>query len=497
MNRFRLHPYYLRQEELHIPEFRCKKAETAELLEYAYYEALNVMFNVCCVCDYDAGGKPVFVAGGEYNNAWTRDGSYNNLAAGSLLSPGVAKNTFSLLVAPDEGMVNGGVWGLRFTDMQFWDKVIWIIAAHHHSLINQDRDFLAESAAVAVKTIAYQEAHYYRNEFGLFRGPGFFLDSIGAWPKDYCKERIKQTGNSCVLDYPELLQNMTLSTNCLYVESYRCAAKMLDALNRDAALAAQYREKADTLAENIRQRFFAPSETGIPAYFIDGMGKENNGKPVFFQEGCGIGFALLFGIPNKEQAQAVFDHIHHEPNGLPCIWPNLWNDYVGNGQLGSTHGGYHTPCNIVIHPQVNGIWILGCAEYGQTELIQSEIENLFRLVKENQGVYENYHARTGNPKLTGLQAKKHQNWSATACLSAIHHAVFGLRCCETGLSFSPNLPPEWGEMTLSGIHFRDMDLDLILRGGGNKISRFLLDGKTHAPRLAEDVAGHHEITIEL
>lgn len=91
MNCFHLHPYYLRQEELHIPEFRCKKAETAELLEYAYYESLNVMFNVCCVCDYDAGGKPGFVAGGEYNNALTRDGSYNNLAAGSLLSPGEAK----------------------------------------------------------------------------------------------------------------------------------------------------------------------------------------------------------------------------------------------------------------------------------------------------------------------------------------------------------------------------------------------------------------------
>lgn len=488
MRTFQLRPYYLKQERLAIPSLNGGTTEIGALLENAYNEALHVMFNINCV---NRNGKSVFVAGGEYSDVWTRDGAYNSYAAGSFLAPDITANTLRALLA--DGMVNGSIAGGTFDDMQFWDKQLWIIAAYHHWLITHDREFLNLAAGVAIKTLAYQETHYNCPEFGLFRGPGFFLDSIGALPLPYAKIA---DCKSCVVDYPDAVQIMTLSTNVLYVKAYRDAAALLDALEQTPDLAAEYRQKADSLSRTIRRRFFDNSPNGIPAYFIHGTGP-GKGSPAWYQEGSGLGFALAFGIADKSLARRLFDSVHLEPNGIPVLWPSLDNNYLGSGKTGSTDRGYHTPQNITIWPQVNGIWMLGCAAFGETERLGSELENLCRLIQENDGIWEIYHARTGHPKLWGHPAKKHQNWGATAVLSAIHHGIFGLTFTEQGLEFHPNLPNGWSPLHLSGVHVGSALLEIHLTGAGNRIGRFSLDGKEHKPELSSTLSGSHKLEIEL
>ncbi len=488
MRTFQLRPHYLKKEILHLPVLNGGDTEVGNLLENAYNEALHVMFNINCV---NRNGQSVFVAGGEYSDIWTRDGAYNSYAAGSFLAPGVTENTLRALLA--DGMVNGSIAGGKFDDLQFWDKQLWIIAAYRHWLVTRNREFLELAADVSLKTLTYQEKHYFESEFALFRGPGFFLDSIGALPLPYAE--IKD-GKSCVADYPDAVKVMTLSTNALYVKAYRDAASILESLKRNVTLAAEYREKADSLAETIRERFFRNSPNGIPAYFIHGTGPEK-GSPAWFQEGSGLGFSLLFGIADPSSGKRIFEQVHLEPNGIPVIWPSLDNNYLGSGKTGSTDRGYHTPQNITIWPQVNGIWMLACAAFGQTALLGSELENLCRLIQENDGIWEIYHARTGNPKLWGHPAKKHQNWGAAALLSAVHHAVFGLTFTEDGMEFHPNLPSGWGELKLSGVNIHGASLEIVLKGSGNRITRFSMDGKECAPCLSSRLDGHHAIAIEL
>ena len=168
MKTFHLRPWYLKQETLHLPSLDGGNSEAGKLLENAYTEALHVMFNINCV---NRNGKSVFVAGGEYSDIWTRDGACNSYAAGSFLAPGITENTLRALLA--DGMVNGSIADGKFDDLQFWDKHLWILAAYRHWLITRNRQFLALSAEVSRKTLAYQETHYYVPEFGLFRGPGF------------------------------------------------------------------------------------------------------------------------------------------------------------------------------------------------------------------------------------------------------------------------------------------------------------------------------------
>ena len=152
MRTFQIRPYYLKKEDLRIPALDGGDSEIGKLLENAYNEALHVMFNVNCV---NRNGKAVFVAGGEYSDVWTRDGSYNSYAAGSFLAPDVTENTLRALLA--DGMVNGSIAGGSFDDLQFWDKQLWIIAAYRHWLVTRNREFLKLAAGRVKSNEDYAE----------------------------------------------------------------------------------------------------------------------------------------------------------------------------------------------------------------------------------------------------------------------------------------------------------------------------------------------------
>ena len=67
-----------------------------------------------------------------------------------------------------------------------------------------------------------------------------------------------------------------------------------------------------------------------------------------------------------------------------------------------------------------------------------------------------------------------------------------------GLTFAPTLPPGWGDVTLSGVPYRDAVLTITLRGTGNIIRSFNLDGTPSTEhRVPTSLHGHHTIDITL
>ena len=225
MKYFTVHPYYLKHETLHIPEFHCENPETAEQLEYAYLKALDTVFNINCVYEKPFAlapsemmnasplDAPVLCAGSSYNNVWNRDGSYEVIMAVALMAPRIAESNLRLLVA-DNGIINASVWEKTFTEMQYWDRVIWIIAAQRLYSVYHNKKFLDYAVEVGCRSFEWQEEHYFNAEFGLFTGPAFFHDPIHAWPREFTEDY--RSGDDYVGHYPEVLKNMTLSTNCIY-----------------------------------------------------------------------------------------------------------------------------------------------------------------------------------------------------------------------------------------------------------------------------------------
>ena len=74
-------------------------------------------------------------AGGQYGGEWTRDVSINAWNAASLLIP--EKTAYSL-------------WSVTIDDRklighQYWDQIIWVMAAYDFYLKNNDLNFLKQA----------------------------------------------------------------------------------------------------------------------------------------------------------------------------------------------------------------------------------------------------------------------------------------------------------------------------------------------------------------
>jgi trehalose/maltose hydrolase-like predicted phosphorylase len=78
----------------------------------------------------------------------------------------------------------------------------------------------------------------------------------------------------------------------------------------------------------------------------------------------------------------------------------------------------------------------------------------------------------------------------------MHTGLFGMRFDDRGLTFAPSLPAGWGDVTLSGLRYRDAGLTVTLRGTGAVIRGFELDGSPQSG-VPASLQGDHTIEITL
>jgi hypothetical protein len=103
----------------------------------------------------------------------------------------------------------------------------------------------------------------------------------------------------------------------------------------------------------------------------------------------------------------------------------------------------------------------------------------------------------GTPTLAQWVSQPNQTWSATGYLRMIYDGLFGLTFAPNGVSLAPTLPSGWGPVSLKGLHYRDMTLDIELTGGGNQIRSSSVDGVPGPPTLPANGHGAHTIRIDM
>lgn len=109
-----------------------------------------------------------------------------------------------------------------------------------------------------------------------------------------------------------------------------------------------------------------------------------------------------------------------------------------------------------------------------------------------------YHRQTdGSGQITHWVSQPDQTWSATGFLRMVYRGLFGLSFTPQALKFTPSLPPGWGPVSLTGLPYRDMTLDITLTGAGNSIQSVTVDGHRQAPLLPSAGGGHHTVQITL
>jgi len=437
-----------------------------------------------------SGGSIIQAGAGYAGQAWTRDGAVNAWNAGSLLHPRAAASTLWAAVTrqPDSSLI-------VTQDTQWWDQVIWATAAWNHYLATGDQPFLASAYQTVTSTLARRRSQNFNAARDLFEGPAFFNDGISGYPAPPADPAESQ--GSFVGSYPAARVMMTLSTNCLYYDAYRCAALMATALGRPASEAAALSQAAGALKTAVNQHLWNPG-AGLYGYFIHGDGPLA-GQLDPTEEGAGLSFAILFGIASKAQAQSVMRQAHVQPYGITGTYPSY-------PRYSDTRPGRH---NKLVWPVVQGFWADAAATAGDVARFESEVRSLAGLASASGQFAEIYNARTGavdggwQTVSGGFPAspwtsEPDQTWSATAYLRMIHAGLFGLRLTTDGITFAPTLPPAFGDATLSGIGYRGASLTIARHGAGNAISAFSIDGAPAEPAgLPASLTGHHTIDITL
>jgi glycogen debranching enzyme len=408
-----------------------------------------------------------FLAGQNWAQVWTRDTSYSTELACAVLHPDVAKTTLLGLTQQVEGV--GECW---FQDKcghfagwpNLTDAIVGASGTWSLYLVSGDRDLLRPLYDRTVRSLARAERDALNAKLGLFSGCSSFMESDSAYPRQYADNGEK------------LAKTCALSTCLLYYRGYLVAADAGALLGEDVQ---PLRQKAARLKDAINSQFWLP-EKGYYAYYVDADGKLDDRM-----EGLGEAFAILTGVADAGRARQILASTPTTSWGFPCLWPQYeeWRSY----KTDFAHY-YH---NGMIWPFVQGYWAWAASESKDVKVFGRELDALVKLSEKNETFMELYRPEDGRP-----DGSPRQLWSASGFLSMIYHGLFGIHFEQAGLRFAPVVPERFQQVSLANFKYRGATLQIVVRGHGTKIGKFLLDGRQEQrPVFAAGSRGNHQVEI--
>lgn len=437
----------------HTPQFVCTGIRDVDL-SAVFASALATLDHNVVPRRTDAEPALYIRAGGGYDEPWTRDAAINAWQAASLLVPDVARDTLLMVCEPDASVVA--------QDDQWWDQVMWILAAWHHVLVTGDREFLETALRISVATLDLADTRR-DPRVGLFCGPAVMQDGISGYPDVIVSP--EHAHDSFVLAHPQAHRMMCLSTNALHVLALRACADMHEAAGRDGQ---RWRRQAHDVASTIRSILWSEERA---AFAHLALWREGDLWLDWSQETLGWALAIMAGIGSAEECRTLAVTLHREPRGVVNVWPHVQD-------FSDDQPGRH---NVMCWPMVMGMWAQALGHAGATNELGWAIRDMGLLVHGSGGRHDEvYNARTGEPD-GGWQVGRHwrsepdQTWSATTFIGTVVYGLFGMRPEAAGLRFTPHVSADVGLVSLTDLPYRDAVLSIRTSGSG-ALQRCVVNG---------------------
>lgn len=287
------------------------------------------------------------------------------------------------------------------------------------------------------------------------------------------------------------LPMFALSSNVIYYQAYSLLPLLAEELGVKPR--SNYQVKAERLKKSINQHFWMP-EKQTYKYLVDPNGHADR------QESAGLAFAVLFGVADADKSQSLFRNTYVAPAGIPSVYPSF-ERYTGpEGKEFARHSG-------TVWPQVQGLWAQAATKYGQTKAFRHELKQLMRHAYRDKQFREIYHPLTGLPyggwqedndgEIVEWKSAEKQVWAATAYLGMVLKGIVGLQLQPDGIYFHPLPMPRTEPMHLRSLHYRGAILDIALKGTGNHVKSFTINGvKQNRFFLPAAAQGKQQIEIE-
>lgn len=400
-----------------------------------------------------------FRTGAKWGGVWTRDISYSILLAFAYHQPDVAKISLMKKVKRDriiQDTGSGGSWPVSS------DRTVWAVAAWEVYKTTGDIEWLKKCYPIIKNTLEDDYKTIYDSETGLYSGESSFLD----WRE--------QT-------YPKWMSNMdiyvskNLGTNAVHYQAHVILAKMAGLLGEPSEI---YSQRAEKIKEGINKHLWM-ADKGYYAQYL--YGKSNMIQSQRF-EALGEALTVLFEIADSASAKKLVSKSPITDFGVTCIYPQIPDipPYHNNG----------------IWPFVQSYWNLAAAKTGNEKVLNQGLAAIYRAGALFLTNYENFVADNGDFVGTEINSDR-MLWSMAGNLAMVHRVFIGMDFMENGINFHPVIPATYkGSRALSNFRYQKANLNIIVKGFGNKIRTFKLDNVLQdKPFIPNTIQGNHTIAI--
>ena len=397
--------------------------------------------------------------GAKWGGVWTRDVSYSTLLAFACHEPEVAG--ISLLKKVKRGRIiqdtgSGGAWPVSS------DRTTWALAAWEIYKVTGDENWLKTAYQVIKNTLDDDGKTIRSPKTGMNRGESSFLD----WRE--------QT-------YPKWMSNAdiylseNLGTNAVHYEANIILSEMAKILGEPYE---EYLKRAQEIKDGMNNFLWMPGK-GYYGQYLYGRASMNL-SPRY--EALGEALSVLFDVADGERAKSVIENSPVTIFGTTCIYPQIPGIPP-----------YH---NNAIWPFVQSFRNLAAAKTGNEKALLHGLASIYRAGALFLSNYENMVAQNGDYVGTEINSNR-MLWSMAGNMAMVYRVFTGMNFEPDGIRFQPVIPVVYGgTRTLSNFSYRNATLTITVKGYGNQIRSFSLDGKkADEPFFPGNLSGNHNIEI--
>lgn len=400
--------------------------------------------------------------GKEWAGVWTRDVSYSILLSMAYMQPEASRISLERKITPDGRIIqdtgSGGAWPVSS------NREIWAVAAYELYKVTGDRDWLKKIYPVIKRSLHDDLATVYTSDNGLPHGETSFID----W-REQSHPKWMQT--------VDVYGTQALGTSVVHAQAWNVLADIAAELG-DKSEAAFAREQAGKVAAAINSELW-DEQMGDYAMYLYGRD-----FPIVNprHETLGASLAILYDIADIDRARRIT-----ESNPVTSFGPAIFYPQI------SDMPAYH---NNALWPWVGAYWTLANAKAGNEQGVLQGIGSVYRPAALFATNKENFNLDNGDIA-TELNSSN-MLWCLSGNIAITTRVLMGINFEKDGLRFAPFVPKALADTrTLDNFRYRDAVLNITVKGYGDRIASFTLNGKEHAPFIQARIKGVNNIVITM
>ena len=397
--------------------------------------------------------------GKAWGGVWTRDVSYSIILSMAYMQPLASQVSLMQKVNANGRIIqdtgSGGAWPVSS------DRMIWAVAAYEIYKVTGDRQWL-EYIYTVIKNSLFDDLEVIADDNGLVHGETSFID----W-REQSYPRWMQTA--------DIFQSQALGTSVVHAQAWQVLSEIATLLgDKDVAKIAADNHRI--IADAVNRELWMP-EKGYYAMY-------NYGRnfPILNPraETLGESLAIIYGVADSERAHEITENNPTTPFGVSIFFPQI-----------ADIPPYH---NNALWPWVAAYWAIANAQVGNETGTLEAIGSIFRPAALFTTNKENFVLDNGD--IATQLNSSNMLWCLAGNIAVTHKILFGIHFDVDGLSFRPFVPKALAaDRSLTGFKYRNAVLDINIKGSGNQIKSFKLNGKEHKPFIPSNIKGHNIIDI--